>query len=364
MLKHHKTNSSCNRNISAFDAISKSQEIVYSPMIFQTVYVLVNHNILKFIEDCKNGIAFNDLIKKTDFNDYALGLLLDVAVSASIIYLDDNGLYHLSKIGYFLQNDRMTRISLDFVKHVCYRGLDSLEDSLLTLEPCGLKDFNKSWQTIYPHLSELPTNAQQAWFAWDHFYSQTSFLNAIKIIDSSIKPRMVYDIGGNTGDFARTYLQYNHNIKVKILDLPSQIRLSKENFKDNNYNGRIDFEEIDILTHSFTEKCSADVIWLSQFLDCFAKEHIAMILKNLNDFMRDDTVLCILEPIADRQKFDAARLSINCGSLYFNTIANGYSKFLSTKELELLLLDNGFKIVDIYDELGVSNSMFVCSKQP
>ncbi len=350
-------------NISAFEAISKCQEIVFSPMIFQTVYVLLEHNILKIIEDNKTGIGLNDLLGKCDFGEYALGLLMNVAESAAIVFLDEHDKYHLGKIGYFLLNDRMTRVNLNFVKHVCYSGLDTLEDSLLTSKPTGLAKFNKHWQTIYPHLAELTPKAKEAWFEWDHFYSQGTFLQAIKIIDETIKPKVVYDIGGNTGEFSKTYLGHNDSVRLKILDLPSQIKMSKENFLDNDFNGRIEFEETDILTHEFKEECSADVIWLSQFLDCFAREHIALILKNLYDFIRDDTYICILEPIADRQKFAAARLSINCGSLYFNNIANGYSKFLSTEELLSLLSDNGFSLVNIYDEIGVSSSMFVCKKK-
>ena len=65
---------------------------------------------------------------------------------------------------------------------------------------------------------------------------------------------------------------------------------------------------------------------------------------------------------SDRQKFEASAYSINAGSLYFTCMANGYSKFFSTKMLTKLVTMAGFKIDKIIDNLGISDSLFILRK--
>ena len=60
--------------ISAFDAISKAQEIASSPMLFQTACILLDHGVLSVLENEKDGITVTDLCKKCDLNEYALGV--------------------------------------------------------------------------------------------------------------------------------------------------------------------------------------------------------------------------------------------------------------------------------------------------
>ena len=64
-----------------------------------------------------------------------------------------------------------------------------------------------------------------------------------------------------------------------------------------------------------------------------------------------------------QKQFDAAKFSINAGSLYFSAIANGYSRFFTTDMLTKLIEDAGFTVEKIVDNLGISNSMFICKKR-
>lgn len=350
------------KNISAFEAISKAQYLACAPILFQTVYTLRKHNILSRLDKAKDGLSLEDLCSKSDLNCYALEVLLEMAESGEIVKIDSEKRYSLTKIGYFLENDNMTRINFDFTKHVCYRAFDRLDESLTQHKPCGLSEFNKNWETIYPHLSELPDEAKKAWFSWDHLYSQTSFIPAIEKIAELFNPKVVYDVGGNTGKFAIECCRHLKDTKVTILDLPSQIKMAQENIDNNGMTDRVDFMAVDMLSNPELMG-AADIWWMSQFLDCFAPEHIHNILSSIRKVIKDGAHVCILEPIADRQKFDAAKLSINAGSLYFSAIANGYSRFFTTAMLTELIEDAGFKVDSIEDNLGISNSMFICTKR-
>ncbi|WP_338804405.1 hypothetical protein WDV76_02715 [Xenorhabdus griffiniae] len=63
--------------------------------------------------------------------------------------------------------------------------------------PAGLKVFGE-WSTILSCLKSIPEPAKTSWFTFDHFYSDTAFHAALKTV-FPIKPKVIYDIGGNTG---------------------------------------------------------------------------------------------------------------------------------------------------------------------
>ncbi|WP_406020230.1 methyltransferase [Succinivibrio sp.] len=348
-------------DISAFDAISQANRLIAGPVIFQAIYVLAKHNILKLLCENKNGMTIKQIADKTDLNEYALGVLFDAALSGQVLTVSEDGVYSITKIGYFIENDEMTKNQLGFCKYVCYEGMDKLDEALTSGKPSGLSVFNKDWETIYPHLKDLPEKAKEYWFKWDHQFSQSAFKEAIKIIDEKYKPELIYDVGGNTGKFSICVCQNTKDTKVKILDLPSQIQMAQENIKAHGLDDRIEFMGVDLLV-DYKLPSEAEIWWMSQFLDCFAPEHILRILKSIKNSMKDNTKVCILEPIADRQKFEASAYSINAFSLYFTAIANGYSRFFSTKMLTDLIEQAGLKVEKIYDGLGISNSLFICSR--
>lgn len=335
-------------DISAFDAISQANRLIAGPVIFQAIYVLAKHNILKLLCENKNGMTIKQIADKTDLNEYALGVLFDAALSGQVLTVSEDGVYSITKIGYFIENDEMTKNQLGFCKYVCYEGMDKLDEALTSGKPSGLSVFNKDWETIYPHLKDLPEKAKEYWFKWDHQFSQSAFKEAIKIIDEKYKPELIYDVGGNTGKFSICVCQNTKDTKVKILDLPSQIQMAQENIKAHGLDDRIEFMGVDLLV-DYKLPSEADIWWMSQFLDCFAPEHILRILKSIKNSMKDNTKVCILEPIADRQKFEASAYSINAFSLYFTAIANGYSRFFSTKMLTDLIEQAGLKVEKIYD---------------
>lgn len=349
-----------NKKISAFEAISKAQEIVCGPVLFQTVCVLFDHNVLDLLDKNAMGLSLDELVEKTDLNSYALQMLLDLALSGQVVEKDGDK-FRLTKIGYFICNDNMTRINLKFNQHICYEAMSHLDKAVTSGKPAGLKVFNESWETIYPHLSELPEDAKKAWFDWDHLYSQTSFKEAIKVIGDKFAPEQIFDVGGNTGKFAIECCSILKDSKVTIIDLPAQIKLATENIKAHALEHRLSFFGADILLDQKLPE-GADIWWMSQFLDCFSQEQVVSILTKIRNVIKDGAHVCILEPIADRQKFDAASFSINAGSLYFCAVANGYSRFYSTKILTSLIEKAGFKVDEIVDNLGISNSMFICSK--
>jgi len=113
-------------------------------------------------------------------------------------------------------------------------------------------------------------------------------------------------------------------------------------------------------THSFPK--GFDIIWMSQFLDCFSEEEIVSILSKAKEAMDDTSLLCIMEPFWDRQRFETSAFCIINTSPYFTAMANGCSKMYHSKDFIKLIEMAGLKVEAIIDHLGVCQSIIKIKK--
>ena len=258
-------------SLSALEAQRLAEFIAWGPVVFQVSRIMLKWGILDMIRNSDDGITREDICAKTGYSDYAVKCLLEASLCIGILLVDVNtNKYSLSKTGWFLINDPATRVNIDFNHDVNYEGWFFLEESLRNGKPEGLKHFG-NWPTIYEGLTQLPEQAQKSWFAFDHFYSDSSFPEELRIIFDEHHVRSLYDVGGNTGKWALKCVGYNKNVEVTVLDLPQQIRLMEENIKDKDGAERIKGYGINLLDENISFPKSEnilDAIWMSQFLDC------------------------------------------------------------------------------------------------
>ena len=354
------------------DAKSEAQKIAFSPLTFQAVRAALNLGIFKVLDDAgKDGLSLAEMENKLNLGHYAVSTLIEVPESAGIVSAKGGGLYAASKIVRCFLYDSMTRVNMDFVNDVCYQGAFYLQESFENGKPEGLKVFG-GWPTVYQALSQLPQRARGSWFAFDHFYSDNAFEDVIKIILSE-NPENVFDVGCNTGKFELALFAKGFKGNITLLDLPQQLEKAKENLQAAGYAGKCVFYPIDILKKGTKFPGSAvaageengiafeaakngvngpDIILMSQFLDCFSKEEIILILKKAQAVMSANSKLYILEPFWDNQKFSAAKLSLTHTSLYFTAIANGNSKIYAQTEMEECVFKAGLKILKVRKNIG------------
>lgn len=348
---------------SAKEAQRMAEFISWGPIIFQTSRLMIKFGILDMIRDSKEGLTRDEIVKETKLSDYAVKCLLEASLSIGIVLINkDSERFTISKVGWFLLTDKMSKINIDFNHDVNYIGWFDLESALLNGKPEGLKHFG-SWNTVYEGLSSLPKNVQKSWFAFDHFYSDSAFQEALEIIFDKHKVKSLYDVGGNTGKWALQCIAYDKDVEVTVLDLPQQIKLMQENIKDKQGKERISVYEINLLNSdsSFPQrKNGLDAIWMSQFLDCFSMEEITNILLKAKQAMTNDTRIYIMETLWDRQRFETATLCLTMTSLYFTAIANGNSKMYNTEDMQTCINNAGLEIEEIYDHLGQGHSIIVC----
>jgi len=345
----------------AFDALQEAQKIAFAPFVFQTTVSLRNLGVFDFIFDnnAKGGVTIQEIAKGTSVSEYGLEVLLEIAESADIVSKDEAQKYELTKIGYFLNYNRMTVANINFTQDICYKGLYHLQESIETGKPSGLKELG-DWPTIYEGLSQLTAKEQKSWFAFDHYYSDEIFEEALETVFKK-KPKLLYDIGGNTGKFANLCCAYDEDVKIHIFDLPGQLSKALENARNKGFEHRISGTEIDWLSENPTIPAGADTIWMSQFLDCFSKEEILKILKVAVAAMDSETQLIIIETYTDRQKFGSAKLTLEATSLYFTALANGNSKMYNSEEFKALVGEAGLTL-QADNKVGEFHTMFVCKK--
>ena len=346
---------------SAFEAKEAAQWIAFGPVIFQAARVLRNTGILKLIEETGTaGITIPEIAERVKLPIYGVRVLLESGLGLNLVLVNDKR-YTLGKTGYFILHDPLTKINMDFVQDVNYKGLFYLDESIQTGKPAGLKEFGE-WQTIYEGLSKLPEHVQKSWFAFDHYFSDDAFPKVLPLVYKN-GVKKVLDIGGNTGKWAVASANFSPDIQLTIMDLPGQLNVAKEKVQALGLTERISFLPVNILDESIQFPKNFDVIWMSQFLDCFSETEIISILKRCHDALDDNGRVIILEPFWDKQKFEIASFCLQQTSIYFTALANGNSQMYSAETFYACIENAGFTIEEEINQIGLSQTLLKCKKK-
>ncbi|MEO6669713.1 MAG: class I SAM-dependent methyltransferase [Ferruginibacter sp.] len=345
----------------AFHAREAAQWIAFGPVVFQVARVLRNSGILALIEDNgKEGIPINKIAEAVKLPIYGVRVLLESALSIGLVIVQDNN-YILTKTGYFILHDELTNINMNFVHDVCYKGLFSLDKSIETGKPVGLKEFGE-WKTIYEGLSQLPEEVQKSWFNFDHYFSDNAFKKVLPLVYKGGIKKLL-DVGGNTGKWAIASANYKEDIHVTIMDLPGQLNVAKSKIEKLGLKDRVSFNAANLLDETVAFPVGFDAIWMSQFLDCFSEEEIVSILKRCVQAIGEEGCVFIMEPYWDLQKFEIAAFCLQQTSIYFTALANGNSQMYSAKVFFNCIDEAGLEIVEQVDHIGLSQTLIKCKKK-
>ncbi len=348
-------------NIRAVDAIERAQLIAFAPFVWEASKLLIEQGILSLLEKNQSkGLSIDTISEKIDMSHYGVRVLLEAGLGIGLVYRKEQ-LYFLAKTGHFLLNNELTKVNYNFMRDVCAKGSSALEKSIKNSQPEGLKTIG-NWKTLYEGLSSFPPHAKQSWLDFDHFYSDHTFEEILPII-FNLNPQSILDIGGNTGKWTLQCLNYSDDVRMGIIDLPGQLKMAEENINTHGFEGRVDYFPIDVLLENSQFPKNFDIIWMSQFLDCFSDEQIISILKKCHDAANEETSIFINETFWDRQKHRTSAFSLQMTSLYFTTIANGNSQMYDSQVFYKLIDQAGFKIVNEYDHLGYSHTLIELKKK-
>jgi len=347
-------------NLSALEALDRAQFIAFAPYVWEASKILRDKGILHLVEAARNtGITIDEIAGKINMSHYGVRVLLEAGLGIQLVYRKEDK-YFLAKTGHFLLNNEMTKVNFDYMRDVCVAGSPTMEQSIEEGKPLGLKTLG-NWNTLYEGLSSFPSPAKESWLAFDHFYSDKAFPEALEIVFTNPPERML-DIGGNTGRWTLECLRYNPDIEMGIVDLKGQLKMAEENMIAAGFNNRVRYHEVNMLDNTKPLPTGYDAIWMSQFLDCFSDDEIVSILGKCHAVADENTRIFINETFWDRQRFATSAFSLQMTSLYFTNIANGNSQMYDSKVFLALIEQSGFTIVHQYDMVGVSHTILELRK--
>ena len=347
----------------ALEAQRRAQEIAFAPVVFQVSRLMLKFGVLRYLSEKRAGATQQEIAAACSLSNYAAQVLLEASLSIGTVLIKEDR-YTLSKAGWFLLNDPMARANLDFNHDVNYLGLFSLEEALKESRPAGLKVFG-DWPTIYEGLSSLPDEVQKSWFGFDHFYSDESFDAALKVVfGGERKVRRLLDVGGNTGRWAMQCVSHDKEVEVTIMDLPQQLELMRQATAGKEGADRIHGFAGNLLDeHTAFPTPAFDVIWMSQFLDCFSEEEVTSICRRAAASMDEDSRLYVMETFWDCQRFETAAYCLTLTSVYFTAMANGNSKMYHSEDMKRCLEAAGLEVEEQIDGLGMGHTILICKRK-
>jgi ubiquinone/menaquinone biosynthesis C-methylase UbiE len=353
---------STRRKLSAREASFEAQKIAFGPVVFQVVVTLMRTGLLRVISDRgEKGTTLKEAAELSGLSAYACSVLLESALAAGVCDRIEGEVprYQVGDVGYHFLRDEMACVNINFVNDVCYKALFSLEESLLTGKPAGLKEFGQ-WDTVYQALAHLPEPVRKSWLEFDHFYSDAAFEQALPLVfDRPV--RSVLDIGGNTGKWATACLQYAADVQFSIADLEGQIAMARQNIARQGLAHRVSYVPCNWIDGSLPNlPADQDVVWMSQFLVCFSAEQIIHILRTASCALAPGGRILILDTFWDLQPYAISAYCVINTSPYFSAVANGTSKMYGFKELQDITRAAGMELSIVCPRLGNAHSLLAC----
>jgi SAM-dependent methyltransferase len=344
--------------LTAMEAISAAQWLAFAPIAFQATAVMRDRGLLAALAQAgPKGSSIEEVAQACGLSEYAVRVLLEAGLGLHIVWRREQT-YFIGKLGRFLLDDEMTRVNFDFTRDVCYQAAAHLDQSLQEGRPAGLKELGP-WPTIYEGLSVLPEPALGSWHAFDHFYSDQAFPAACERL-AVAAPRRLLDIGCNTGKWAQLCLTRFPELQVGLVDLPPQLARARTRLEAADVAQRASFHPCDLLDPDAALPTGFDLIWMSQFLDCFPDEQVVAILRKVRESLGREGRVWILELFWDRQRFEAAAFSLQQTSLYFTCVANGSSQMYDSSVFLRLVERAGLEIISVTDGLGGFHTLLEC----
>ena len=99
--------------LTAVEAQRLAQEIAFGPIVFQVSRLMLKFGIFQLLADERAGMTQEEISKACGLSSYATQVLLEASLTIGTVLQHENR-YRLAKAGWFLLNDKMVRVNMDF----------------------------------------------------------------------------------------------------------------------------------------------------------------------------------------------------------------------------------------------------------
>lgn len=97
----------------AAEAQRLAQEIAFGPVVFQVSRLMLKFGIFQLLSGKREGYTLQEISGQTGLTRYAAQVLLEASLTIGTILLEEDR-YVLAKAGWFLLNDKMARVNMEF----------------------------------------------------------------------------------------------------------------------------------------------------------------------------------------------------------------------------------------------------------
>jgi len=348
-------------SLSAGEALNRAHFLAFAPHAFQAAVILRDRGILAMLEEAGDtGMLLQDIADATQLSDNSVHVILEAGLGIGLLY-DDSGRFFISKTGHFFLNNDTVRTNTNFMRDVCLPGIAQMDDSLSENRPMGLQALG-NWNTIFEGLNTMPQPARDSWFAFNNHHSDSAFRDALPVLFAH-HPKRILDIGGSTGRFALSCLDWDEAVHVGVADLYLDPEQAEPGIVAAVRSGRVTLHPLNILDLAAALPEGYDTIWMSQFMPCFSREQIAAILAKCHATLPADGRIYLMETFWDRQRFGAAAAALQMTSLYFLNIATGISRMWSSEQLKKMVEDAGFSVLAQKNSIGRGHTLIELRKK-
>jgi hypothetical protein len=147
-----------------------------------------------------------------------------------------------------------------------------------------------------------------------------------------------------------------------LVDLQVQLDVAMPNLQNEGHGDRAEAFTRNMLDPETVLPQGYDIIWMSQFLDCFSDDEIIAILKKCHVALPDHGTVFVNETFWNEQRFDAGALCLQMTSLYFTAMANGNSQMYDSDVFKGLIAQAGFVVAKQHDNIGLGHTILELKK--
>lgn len=347
--------SSQKKGRSQLSAMKTAQWIAFAPLLFQAARTLRDRGILDcLLRSPGRRRSAPELAELTGTSQYGIRVLCEAGLALGMLE-QEGEFFCLTRVGYLLEKDPLTRVNMNFTQDVCYRAAEHLPESIEQGRAVGLQELGP-WPTVYEGLQELSEPAKTSWFEFDHFYSDDSFPLILDRVFAG-QPKKILDVGGNTGKFALQALRRDEQVQVTLADLPVQLKVAQQNITEAGLQERAHFHPVSLLDRTASLPGGQDVIWMSQFLCCFSEAEVEKILRLARAALAPQGRILILDNLWDQQETEVGEFCLQAISLYFTCVANGTSRMYDLKTLQTCAERAGLEMTASTHQIGWGHSL-------
>lgn len=242
----------------------------------------------------------------------------------------------MSHIALAAQDPRNLRATILWQKHIVYRPMARLLESLRDYRNVGLEEISGGGTTLYERLGEHPELEKIFQDSMQEISIQANDLLA-RYVDFT-STNLLVDVGGGNGTNLLAVARRYPGLKGRVFDLPTVCAKAREHFRQERLAERLDAIEGNVFADEFPE--GADAFLFCHFLCIWSKEENRTFLRKAYARLPPGGRVIVFDIMG--RDGGGGPLASAMGSPYFLCLATGTGMIYSKAEYEDLCREAGF----------------------